>query len=98
PAANLPPIPGSAAGIFNSAFDNGADQDTGFVRLDRPLGQTHREFVTMAVNDGDQILVANGVPGTGQLSKQRNWHVVLSDNWIVRPTLINTFQFSVNRV
>ena len=97
PAANLPG-PSSNVGIFNSAFNNGRDQDTGFVRLDRSFGQAHRTFVSMAVNDGNQILVSNGVPGTGTLSEQRNWNVVASDNWMIRPTFYNTFHFSVNRV
>jgi hypothetical protein len=98
PAPSLPVAPGSIVGVFNTAFDNGRDQDAGFVRLDRSFGESHRISLSLAVVDGDGALAGNGIPGTQSKQVQRNWHGVVTDNWMVRPTLYNTFRFGVNRI
>ncbi len=98
PAPNQPVAPGAITGGFNTAFDNGRDQDAGFVRLDHSFGQSHRSSLTLAVVDGDGALAGNGIPGTQSKQVQRNWHGVVTDNWMVRPTLYNSFHIGVNRI
>jgi hypothetical protein len=48
--------------VAGIAFDNARDQDIGLVPLDRSFGQSHSDFAALAVNHGNQILVANGLP------------------------------------
>ncbi len=98
PAPNLPVAPGAIAGGFDTSFDNGQDQDSGFVRLDHSFGQSHRASITLAVVDGDGSAAGNGLQGTQSKQLQRNWHGVVSDNWTIRPTFYNTFRFGVNRI
>jgi hypothetical protein len=98
PSPNQPFAPGAIVGGFNTAFDNGRDQDSGFVRLDRSFGQSHRSSLTLTVVDGDGSLAGNGIPGTQSKQVQRNWHGVVTDNWMVRPNFYNSFHFGVNRI
>lgn len=97
PAPNVPFSPGEIAGTYNSAFNNGRDQDTSFVRLDRTLANTHQAFATVSMANGSQHLLSDGIPGTGQIMTVRKWHAVLGDNWMVRPTLYNTLRIGYTR-
>ena len=97
PAPNVPYSPGALAGTYNSAFDNGRDQDTVFARLDRTFASTHQGFATVSMANGSQHVLSDGIPGTGQIMTARKWHAVLGDNWMVRPTFYNTFRIGYTR-
>ncbi|MBZ5507776.1 MAG: carboxypeptidase regulatory-like domain-containing protein [Acidobacteriia bacterium] len=97
PSPNTPVSPGALAGIYNSSFDNGRDQDTGFLRLDRSFHNTHQAFVTLSTAKGSQHLAGDGIPGTSQIMAARKWYGVLGDNWMIRPTLYNTTRFGFSR-
>lgn len=94
PSPNTPVTPGALAGIYNSTFNNGRDQDTGFLRLDRSFHDVHQVFATVSVAKGSQHLEGDGLPGTDQILLARKWYSVLGDNWALRPTLYMTTRLS----
>ncbi|HEU5414030.1 MAG TPA: TonB-dependent receptor [Candidatus Angelobacter sp.] len=97
PAPNLPYNPGALAGTFNSTFDNGRDQDTGFMRLDRAFHSSHQAFATLSTARGSQHLLSDGIPGSGEILTASNWHSVLGDNWMIRPTFYDTTRVGFTR-
>lgn len=97
PAPNLPYDPGALAGTYNSTFDNGRDQDTGFIRLDRTFHSSHQTFATMSIAKGSQHLLSDGIQGTGQVLTAGKWHSVLGDNWMIRPTFYDTTRIGFSR-
>lgn len=97
PAPNTPVNAGALAGTYNSTFDNGRDQDTGFLRLDRSFHNSHQTFVTLSTAKGSQHLEGDGIPGTNQIMAARKWYGVMGDNWMLRPTLYNTMRFGFSR-
>jgi hypothetical protein len=78
PAPNVPFSPGALAGTYNSAFDNGRDQDSVFARLDRTFASTHQAFTTVSMANGSKNVLSNSITGTGQIMKARKWHAVLA--------------------
>ena len=98
---NLYPLPngpsfgdGSAVSFVAAAIKQ--RDDFGSVRVDRNLNGKHTLFVRYTINDGEASLPRPSGTFEQALTKRTTWATVQED-WIVNPTLVNTFRVGLSR-
>ncbi|MGH9784414.1 MAG: hypothetical protein ACRD88_09530, partial [Terriglobia bacterium] len=80
----------------NSQFRSKVRDDLGNLRIDQTISSNHSLFGRYTVNDGELTL-----PGVSssflQVQKSRTQWASLQEDWIVTPTMVNTFRAGLTR-
>ena len=84
---------------INRNIANNLDSDTGFVRLDQKITNNNSLFATYSLVDAVPTATKNSgnLPTFGVGNTTRPSHIVVQDNHIFTPNLLNTFRFGVQR-